>query len=84
MNVNLKSSPLKRILSINDSVITFECVCGKTFQQESSLVTPLTRCSACTSSIDSIIPLTLMEKEELGSYMFMNVLCEYNNKFVSL
>jgi hypothetical protein len=84
MNVDLKSSPLKRILSINDSVITFECVCGKTFQQESSLVEPLTRCSACNSSMTSIIPLTPMEKEELGNYMFMNVLCEYNNKFVRL
>jgi hypothetical protein len=82
MNINLESSPLKRILSINGSVITFECVCGKTFQQESSLVNPLTRCSACTSSTDLIIPLTLLEKEELGNYMFMNVLCEYNNKFV--
>jgi hypothetical protein len=82
MKVNLKSSPLKRILSIDDSIITFECVCGKTFQQEASSFTPLTRCSACTAGVELIIPLTPIEKEELGNYMFMNVLCEYNNKFV--
>lgn len=84
MNIDFKDSPLKRVMSINDESITLECVCGKTFQQDINAVKVNSRCAPCATGNETIVPLTDKEILELSHYMFVNVLCEYPNKLVSL
>jgi len=78
--LDLRNTPVSKIISIDDNLVTLECVCGRTFTVADGLMDNL-RCEVCNDISDNLDSLPLNKKRELAMYMYETIMIDYINKF---
>lgn len=77
--IDLKSTPIHTILSVEEDLITLECSCGRPFVLKEGTLNDA-RCDVCLEACRHTPPLTPKELTALSMYMYEKVILEYENK----
>jgi hypothetical protein len=80
MQIQIKNTPLS-LESVDDSLLTFTCTCGRAFTVTTSTLTLDVRCEVCTEISSSIPELSEREVIDLSQYIYDTVLTSYQTKF---